>query len=64
MVVEDSSLHQHHVGRRHSDPGDSDIRHLLSDETRTADDRALFLKVRDVAKAAVDEGAFRRQTMQ
>jgi Domain of unknown function (DUF932) len=61
MVVEDSSLRQHHVGRRHGDPGDGDIRHLLSDETRTADDRAFFLKVRDVAKAALDEGAFRRQ---
>jgi hypothetical protein len=61
LVVEDSSLRQHHVGRRHGDPGDSDIRHLLSDETRSADDRAFFLKVRDVAKAALDEGAFRRQ---
>ena len=61
LVVEDSSLRQHHVGRRQGDPGDSDIRHLLSDETRTADDRAFFLKVRDVAKSALDEGAFRRQ---
>jgi hypothetical protein len=61
MIVEDSTLRQHHVGRRHGDPGDSDIRHLLSDEARTADDRAFFLKVRDVAKAALDEGVFRRQ---
>jgi hypothetical protein len=61
MVVEDSSLRQHHVGRRHGDPGDGDIRHLLSDEARTADDRAFFLKVRDVARAALDEGVFRQQ---
>jgi hypothetical protein len=61
MIVEDSSLRQHHVGRRHGDPGDGDIQHLLSDETRTADDRAFFLKVRDVARAALDEGVFRRQ---
>jgi len=61
MVLEDSSLRQHHVGRRQGDPGDVDIRHLLSDETRTADDHAFFLKVRDVAKAALDDGLFRRQ---
>jgi hypothetical protein len=61
MIVEDSSLRQHHVGRRHSDPGDSDIQHLLSDEARAADNRAFFLKVRDVAKAALDEGIFRLQ---
>jgi hypothetical protein len=61
MVVEDSSLRQHHVGRRHGDPGEGDIQHLLSDEARTGDDRAFFLKVRDVAKAALDEGVFRRQ---
>ncbi len=61
MIVEDSSLRQHHVGRRHGDPGDGDIQHLLSDETRIADDRAFFLKVRDVAKAALDERSFQRQ---
>jgi hypothetical protein len=61
MVVEDSSLRQHHVGRRNGDPGDSDIQHLLSDEARTADDRAVFLKVRDVTRAALSEGLFRRQ---
>lgn len=61
LVLEDASLRQHHVGRRHGDPGDGDIRSLLSDEARTADDRAFFLKVRDVSKAALDEGLFRRQ---
>lgn len=61
MIVEDASLRQHHVGRRHGVPDDGDIRHLLSDEARSADDRAFFLKVRDVSKAALDEGLFRRQ---
>lgn len=56
----ESWLHSH-VGRHHGDPGDGDIRSLLSDEARTADDRAFFLKVRDVSKAALDEGLFRRQ---
>jgi hypothetical protein len=49
LIGEISSLRQHHVGRRHGDPA------------RTADDRAFFLKVRDVAKAALDEGVFRQQ---
>lgn len=61
LVLEDASLRQHHVGRRHGVPDDGDIRHLLSDEARSADDRAFFLKVRDVSKAALDEGLFRRQ---
>jgi hypothetical protein len=61
MVVEDASLRQHHVGRRHGDPGDGDIRHLLSDEAREAADHAFFLTVRDVAGAALAEGAFRQQ---
>ncbi len=61
MVVEDASLRQHHVGRRHGDPGDGDIRHLLSDQARDAEDHAFFLMVRDVAGAALAEGGFRRQ---
>lgn len=61
LVAEDASLRQHHVGRRHGDPGEGDIRSLLSDEARSAEDRAFFLTVRDVAKAALDEGLFRRQ---
>lgn len=61
MIVEDATLRQHHVGRRHGDPGEADIQHLLSDETRQADDQAFFLKVRDVAKAALDVELFQRQ---
>jgi hypothetical protein len=61
MVIEDASLRQHHVGRRHGDPGDGDIRHLLSDEAREAEDHAFFLTVRDVAGAALHEGAFRNE---
>lgn len=61
LIAEDATLRQHHVGRRHGDPGDIDIRDLISDEARTADDRAFFLKVRDITKAALDVDLFRRQ---
>ncbi len=61
LIAEDATLRQHHVGRRHGDASEVDIQHLLSDETRTADDRAFFLKVRDVAKAALDVELFRQQ---
>ena len=60
MTIQESGMRQHHVGRRQGDPNDGDIQHLLSDEARTADDRAFFLKVRDVSRAALDETVFRR----
>jgi hypothetical protein len=60
LVIEDASLRQHHVGRRHGDPGDGDIRHLLSDEARDAEDHAFFLTVRDIAGAALSQSPFRQ----
>jgi hypothetical protein len=59
MIVEDTSLRRHHVGKRH-DAADA-ILHLLSDETRLADDRAFFLRVRDITRSALDEALFRQQ---
>jgi hypothetical protein len=47
------------LGKRH-DAADA-ILHLLSDETRKADDRAFFLRVRDVTRSALDEALFRQQ---
>jgi hypothetical protein len=58
MIVEDASLRRHHVGKRHDD-GDG-VQHLLSDEARQADDTALFLRVRDVARAALDAVVFQQ----
>ncbi len=59
MIVEDTSLRRHHVGKRH-DAADA-VLHLLSDETRQADDRAFFLRVRDITRSALDEALFRQQ---
>jgi hypothetical protein len=58
MIVEDTSLRRHHVGKRH-DAADA-VLHLLSDETRAADDRAFFLRVRDITRSALDEAVFRQ----
>ena len=58
------TLRKYHVGRRHGnggngdEGGEQDVYRLLSDEARAADDRAFWLKVRDVAKAAFTEERF------
>jgi hypothetical protein len=58
-IVQNNSMRRHHVGSRHE--GGDDIQHLLSDEARQADDRALHLRVRDCARAALDHALFRQQ---
>jgi hypothetical protein len=54
-------LRKYHIGRRHrsSDGLEDDVQALLSDESRQADDRAFFLKVRDVVKMTASEDRFR-----
>lgn len=56
-LIAEGGLKRRHVGARH-DLGGEDIAHLLSDEARKASDRAVFLKVRDVTKAAFEEARF------
>ena len=50
------SLRKYHVGGRHQIA--EDMVHLLSDETRKATDKAVWLQVRDVVKGAFDEAKF------
>ncbi len=57
LIQPDASLRQHHVGRRHSSDGEF-VEQMLSDEARSADDAALFLRVRDVVRGALDETRF------
>jgi hypothetical protein len=59
LILEDATLRRHHLGRRHQ-PGEA-IAPYLSDETRAADDRAFFLTVRDLTRAALDEALFHQQ---
>ncbi len=58
MILEDASLRRHHLGRRMQ--AGCTIEHLLSDETRLADDRAFFLTVRDLTRASLVEALFQR----
>ncbi len=60
MVVRDGQMKQRHVGRRQGGESE-DIFELLSNEAKQADDRALYLKVRDLTKLALEEARFREQ---
>ena len=58
-MVAGSALRRNHVGRANgSDRDYEDAWEVFSDEARQADDRALWLKVRDTVKAAVNEALF------
>jgi hypothetical protein len=54
-LIVDDAMRRHHVGR-HIDAGDGGT--LFGDETLRADDRAFWLKVRDLVAAAVTESGF------
>lgn len=59
MIAIDSSLRKYHVGRNHGN-GDGDVSEFFRDETRQLDDRAFFMKVQDVVRAAFNEVLFNR----
>lgn len=55
-IMAQAAMKKYHVGRAHDVLESHEI---FRDETRQADDRAFWLKVRDVARAAFDEKIFR-----
>ena len=57
LIAADSSLRKHHLGRVLG--GDEDGVVTFRDDTLAAEDRAFFLKVRDVVRDAVSEASFR-----
>src|SRR5574343_2055905 len=61
LIVPDRSLRKTHVGRALG--GEDERIQVYQDDTRRAEDKAFFLKVRDVVQAAVSEATF-RQTAQ
>ena len=61
LIAADRSLRKTHVGRALGT--DDDSIQVYQDDTLRADDKAFFLKVRDVVQAAVSEATF-RQTAQ
>ena len=58
LIASDYALRKTHVGRSLS--SDEDSLNVYKDDTLAADDRAFFLKVRDVVEAAVSEATFRK----
>jgi len=57
-VFKTESMKRRHVGARHEIAAGDGVMELLSDETRAQTDKALWMQVRDVARAAFDEARF------
>lgn len=58
LIASDRALHKTHIGRILQT--DDETIMVFKDETLAADDKAFFLKVRDVVEAAVSEATFRQ----
>ncbi|THF64961.1 DUF945 domain-containing protein [Pseudothauera nasutitermitis] len=58
LIAADRSLRKTHVGRALG--GEDEAVTVYQDDTLRADDRAFFLKVRDVVQAAVSDATFRQ----
>lgn len=59
MIVQDHSLRKYHVGRGFGSDDDG-AQELYRDETREADDRAFFMKVRDTVVGSLQRDVFER----
>lgn len=59
MIVQDHSLRKYHVGRGFGGD-DEGAQELYRDETREADDKAFFLKVRDTVVGSLQRDVFER----
>lgn len=57
-AISKAGMRRRHLGAKHALGEGEEIRHLLTDETRWAADRALWLTVRDVVKGAFEEARF------
>jgi hypothetical protein len=58
LIASDRALRKTHVGRA-IESNEESVR-VFKEDTLAADDRAFFLKVRDVVEAAVSEATFRQ----
>lgn len=54
----DGGMKKRHLGARAAMDDGETIRHLLSDATKQATDRAVFMQVRDIVKASFEEAQF------
>lgn len=62
-VVQEAGMKRRHVGAKTSLAEGEEIRHLLSDATKEATDRAIWMQVRDIVKGAFDEARFQALAM-
>lgn len=65
LAMVQKSVRKYHVGKRqgNGDGFDDSVRSLLSTEARQADDRAFFLKVRDVVAGSLTESRFQENAL-
>ena len=56
MIADDNSLRKYHVGRGDNE---GDLREYFKTETRQADDKAFWMKVRDIVHSALGNGIFK-----
>jgi hypothetical protein len=60
-MISETALRRFHVGRKaNGGNGDGDPYEVFSDETLQADDKAFWLKTRDIVRASVTETVFNR----
>jgi len=58
MISADSSMRKYHVGR--GDSSDDNMREYFANETRIQDDKAFWMKCRDIVKGALNEAIFKK----
>lgn len=61
-TIADGGMKRRHVGARHELTDGEHVRALLSDDTKRATDKAIWMQVRDVVKGAFDEVRFTNAT--
>lgn len=57
-MIAGNGMKRRHVGARNSITDGESVRHLLSDQTKRATDKAIWMQVRDVVRGAFDEAKF------
>lgn len=58
MIVNDAAYRKCHVGKNLGNADEDNVRILFADDTKAADDKALWLKVRDVVKSTLNAELF------
>lgn len=58
MIVNDLAMRKYHVGRGNSGDDELSVTQFFKDATRQADDKAFWMKVKDVVEASLTEALF------